>query len=379
MSNTKLEKLHYIDALRGLAILMVLMHHSAQQGLVKMPHVLSVFLSLGTRGVQLFFIASAFTLFRSHQNRNGIERSPLKNFFIRRFFRIAPIYYLGIVYYVLRIIFNLPYWLGNQPYVSISNIFSNVFFVHGFNPYWINSLVPGGWSIAVEMVFYAIFPFLFTWIKNSNGAFIFLNITLLIKLVFQEFFHYFTFISEPYLWREFLFYYLPCQLPIFALGIILFFLIEDINNIKLVSPKVLFLFLILLPLQVGSTFDFLYLNHIVFGILFVIFGVVLSKGKLRFISNPILRYIGKISFSMYIIHFIVISWLTKFHLIDFCDYYLMNFSLRFLLILLISMFISTISYHLIEIPFQNLAKKIILKRESNLLIFDKKEVSLLYK
>ncbi len=359
----KLEKLQYIDGLRGVAILMVLVHHSAQQGFVLMPHLLSVLLSLGTRGVQLFFIASAFTLFRSYQSRNFIDKEPIKNFFIRRVFRIAPIYYLGMLYYVFRIIFNLPYWLGNQPYISISNLFSNVFFLHGFSPYWINSLVPGGWSIAVEMLFYTLFPFLFTKIKSINSAFIFLNITLFIKLAFQEFFHYFTFISDSYLWREFLFYYLPCQLPIFALGIILFFLTEDLKNIKLVDRKMVFLFLFLLPLQVGSTFDFLYLNHIIFGILFLIFGIVLSKGKLNFISNPILRHIGKISFSMYIIHFIVISWLVKFHLIDFCDDYLINFFLRSLLILLISVLISTLSYHIIEIPFQNFAKKIILKRE----------------
>ena len=364
MSDIKLGKLHYIDAMRGIAILMVVTSHSAMQGVVKMPHGLSVFLSLGTRGVQLFFIASAFTLFRSYQNRIIFEKNPIKNFFIRRFFRIAPIYYLGILYYVIRIFFNLPYWLGNQPYISKSNIMSNVLFFHGFNPYWINSLVPGGWSIAVEMLFYALFPFLFTKIKSIHSAFIFLNITLLFKLVFQEYFTYFPFISEPYLWREFLFYYFPCQLPIFALGVILFFLIEDSSAIKLVSPKVLFLSMILLLLQVGSTLDFLYFNHIVFGVFFVIFGIVLSKGKLSFICNPILRYIGKISFSMYIIHFIVISWLTKFHLIDFCDNYLMNFSIRFSLILSVYVLISSMSYNLIEIPFQTIAKKIISKMDS---------------
>jgi len=31
-------------------------------------------------------------------------------------------------------------------------------FVHGFHPQTINSVVPGGWSIAVEMTFYAVFP-----------------------------------------------------------------------------------------------------------------------------------------------------------------------------------------------------------------------------
>ena len=70
MNDIKLGKLHYIDAMRGIAILMVVIHHSAQQGTVKMPHGLSVFLSLGTRGVQLFFIASAS--FKEKKNNKRI-------------------------------------------------------------------------------------------------------------------------------------------------------------------------------------------------------------------------------------------------------------------------------------------------------------------
>jgi peptidoglycan/LPS O-acetylase OafA/YrhL len=361
----KLEKLNYIDAIRGIAILMVIVHHTAQQGTINAPYPISVILSLGTRGVQLFFIASAFTLFRSYKNRNSFEKSPTKNFFIRRFFRIAPIYYLAIIYFILHQYINVPYWLGNQPYISVYNKISNILFLHGFSPYWINSLVPGGWSIAVEMMFYALFPFLFLKIKTINDAFIFLNITLIFKLIFQEFFNYFQFIPSNYLKREFLFYYFPSQLPVFAMGIIMFFLIENIKSLDKVSIKIKLITFFLLLLQVGSTFDFLYLNHLVFGILFLIFGILLSKGKLSFITNSLIRYIGKISFSMYIIHFIVISWLKYFNLIDFTNNYFINYLTRFSLIVTVSMFISTITYKLVEIPFQNFAKSLIRKMETN--------------
>jgi len=365
MNVVKIQKLDYIDVIRGIAILMVVITHTAQQGIVKLPHALSVFLSLGARGVQLFFIASAFTLFRSYTQRNRNEKSPVKNFFIRRFFRIAPIYYLGILYYLIRITYNLPYWQGNQIVITKFNIISNFFYCNGLSPYWINSVVPGGWSITVEMFFYILFPFLFKRIRNINSAFIFLNLSLVIKLVLQEIFQYSNFISDAYLWREFLFYYFPSQLPIFALGIILYFLIENADNIKLVKTKNFTFLFILLPLQIGSKFDFLYLNHIIFGIIFIGFAIFLSKGKFNFLSQSFIRYIGKISFSIYIIHFIVIAWLAKFHLIDFCDNYLINFMLRFTVVLLLSVFISTLSYRIIEIPFQNLAKRLILKAENN--------------
>lgn len=48
----------------------------------------------GQRGVALFFIVSAFTLFLSYDNRKE-ERHPTRNFFIRRFFRLAPMAFLS--------------------------------------------------------------------------------------------------------------------------------------------------------------------------------------------------------------------------------------------------------------------------------------------
>lgn len=48
--------------------------------------------------------------------------------------------------------YNLSYWQASQPNITIGNVISN-FYCHGLSPYWINSLVPGGWSITVEMFF----------------------------------------------------------------------------------------------------------------------------------------------------------------------------------------------------------------------------------
>lgn len=361
---SKENKLDYIDTIRGIAILLVVMHHAAQQGFVKIPHTVAVLFSLGSRGVQLFFIASAFTLYRSYKNRIAVENNHIRNFFIRRFFRIAPVYYLAIIYYIFHDSLGARYWLGTQPDISTYNIFSNMFFLHGFSPYWTNTLVPGGWSIAVEMMFYVIFPYLFFKIKTINDAFKFLIGALIYKLLFQELLSYNQMMPSDFLWNEYLFYYFPCQLPVFALGIIMYFLIQDFREIKKVSNKFMLTVLVLLPLQIGSKMDFLYLNHIIFGILFVCFGVLLSKGYFKFLSLSIIRFIGKISYSIYIFHFIVISWLAKYHLMDFFDNYLINYITRFLLITFVSVLVSMVSYRAVEVPFQKIAKRLILKLES---------------
>jgi peptidoglycan/LPS O-acetylase OafA/YrhL len=43
-------------------------------------------------------------------------------------------------------------------------------FVHGFHPQSINSVAPGGWSIAIEMTFYAVFPLLARFITSWQTA-----------------------------------------------------------------------------------------------------------------------------------------------------------------------------------------------------------------
>jgi hypothetical protein len=71
--------LSFIDGLRGLAILMVLAVHTSQfvgndgKGIFLIPWIVP-YLNAGARGVQLFFLLSAFTLFSSSRARWGEER-----------------------------------------------------------------------------------------------------------------------------------------------------------------------------------------------------------------------------------------------------------------------------------------------------------------
>ncbi len=120
-------KLKYIDALRGLAILMVIAAHTFQYSTSFSDDIFNKIVSHGARGVQLFFIVSAFTLFLSFNYRKVKETKVNIKFFIRRLFRIAPMYYLGIIYFLFQDGFGPRYWLGDKDYLSIYNILSNVF------------------------------------------------------------------------------------------------------------------------------------------------------------------------------------------------------------------------------------------------------------
>ena len=353
-------KLNYIDSLRGWAVLGVIMVHTSFVGKYDLFPIktMKVFEN-GDRGVQLFYIASAFTLFLSMKNRN---ESSFFNFFIRRFFRIAPMYYLCIIYYLLEDGFGPRYWLGDQKVISIGNIISNFTFTHGFNPYWLNSLVPGGWSIAVEMFFYLFVPFLFRRINNINKAFYFVLFSLVLRYILCLFFSKFTFISSDMLWQSYLYFYFPNQLPIFALGILLYFMVFEYNKCIIIKPLIYYIVSFVILFQING-FHILPL-HFIYAVGFAFLVYALSKYEVKIIVNKISIYVGKISYSMYLLHIAVIYWLKKINFISFfpdktLSYQLMNYVLLYLIIIFFSVILSTISYLFVEIHTQNWGKKYI--------------------
>jgi len=72
-------------------------------------------------------------------------------------------------------------------------------------------------------------------------------------------------------------------------------------------------------------------------------------------------FLGKISYSLYLVHFAVIYWLGYYNCLDFNKNYLINFFMKLTVIVIISSIISLFTYNLIEIRFQRIANRIIKK------------------
>src|ERR1700744_1896929 len=91
-------KYPFIDALRGYAVLMVITCHAGSV-FSDLPYPLKKLTNFGWHGVQLFFLMSCVTLLLSWHSDEAKGRTDPIAFWMRRFFRIAPLYYLAAAFY----------------------------------------------------------------------------------------------------------------------------------------------------------------------------------------------------------------------------------------------------------------------------------------
>lgn len=367
-NNQSITRYDYIDALRGIAAVAVLVYHIFEQLGKHLPKYVFEYTSQGARGVQLFYVLSACTLFMSLDSRERKGKPSFRDFFIRRFFRVAPLFYFAVILYLWLYGTGPRFALGSRPGVTGMNIASNFLFLNGFSPYWINSVVPVGWSVTVEMVFYLLVPFLFLKIRNLSSAILFATFTWIGAMILYMYMAPNPQIEDIHLWHEFLFLWLPNQLPVFALGIVLFFIIRDRSS-DTPSPAVSFHAQVLLLLSMALMYalverGYTFLpRHLLYGITFVLFTYGLSIYPSSIFVNRFFRYAGKISYSLYLTHVICLRFAMHVnHYLHDHEILQSNlFPVAFVLVMVSSFVVATITYHLIEQPFQRLGARIIKK------------------
>jgi peptidoglycan/LPS O-acetylase OafA/YrhL len=291
--------LGYIDAVRGLGVLCVLLDHCSIQAGVNVHW--TFVNGVGNFGVQLFYVASAFTLFLSLDGRKA-EASPIRNFFLRRFFRIAPMFYLAML---LTLLLN-PLRIALIPEPSNWDRLLGFFFLHGFSPTGINSVTAGSWSVADECMFYAILPWLYLRVRTLRGSVVALVLGMAVNHLVNFFYHR-SFPSQD----QYIFWWFPTELPIFIIGIIGYYLWKTVLHSGSLRPRFARLLSLALLGIAAGIFGFMH-HHLPFlygvAALAVLLGLMLHPWIVP--VNRAMRFLGKISYSMYLLHSFVIVLLS---------------------------------------------------------------------
>jgi peptidoglycan/LPS O-acetylase OafA/YrhL len=341
-------KYNEIDGIRGFLAFFVFLHHSYIWSIFiktqewKEP-TSNLFNQFGQTSVALFFMITAFlfiTKLISAKN-NTIN---WKKYITSRFFRIFPAYFFSIIV-VFLIVAILSNFQSNDSILSnLKNSIGWLFFTIG-GPNDINNitntyLIDAGvtWSLPYEWLFYLILPLIAVLfkIKVSNQnliiyTFVFIAIAIINHVTFIKF------------------------APFFG-GIIAALLIQK-KSVNFKNTKYSFLFLLL-------TFFLIYFFNNGQDILPLVFSMVLfiiiASGNSIFgiLSNTYSRLLGQITYSLYLLHGIVLFIVFRF-VIGYPQAAQLSDNNYWLIIagcIVPIVLISQISYKYIELPFINLFK-----------------------
>ncbi|QJD94839.1 acyltransferase [Mucilaginibacter robiniae] len=370
MNNTKTSRLDYINSIRGIAVLMVIVVHisAAIDGL---PETFKYICGKGAFGVQLFFVTSAFTLSLSYNNRVLTEGEHTNyNFFIRRLFRISPMYHLAALVYGI-ICYQIPAYNDGKPLV-LWKMLANVLYLNGFLPGAINYLPPGGWSVGVEMAFYCCVPFLFTRIKTLKSATIWFITLLVLTFILKVAIRYvLTSMGKDYQTPEnwFLYFWFPNQTPVFMLGLVLYYALKN-YSIQSSTKTYIGLAGVLLLLAVFAYFRVsfdpynLVPEYAIVAMFFTVNVFLMAQHPVKILNNRVTCFFGEISFSLYLIHFIVIYVLADYLQLPGNVY--VQFFILLLLTLSISSVLAKLAYHFIELKGIKLGNRLIRRKVDKL-------------
>ena len=342
-----MEKLKGLDSLRAIAALIVVVNHIE---VIKRVNKIDDFLNIlpGAHiAVILFFVISGFLItFLLLKEWDLNKRISFKKFYFRRILRIWPLYYFVIL---------LSYILINnsqsiKSYLLCLSIFPNV--AHIFGHGWFPS--PQIWSIGVEEQFYLLWPLFVSLVLHKKKKIIsFLLLGLFLLLTFLP--HGIAYLNSQYFDSAFLenlerlfnfSNYNSIAIGCF-IGVAYW---KNYNWVRFLNSN-----LVIIPLSITIlcmwilNFKYSYFTNEIFSILFSLMILGLVGNKTINIDNKIFKFLGKISYGIYMYHWIVIDIVSRF-LVKGDNLLMYNFKL-YLIVVGITIFISFISYTFFEKKF----------------------------
>ncbi|EOG3908171.1 acyltransferase family protein [Salmonella enterica] len=350
-----MDKIFSIQILRGIAALFVVCFHFryAVNDIYAQKDIGNRLFEFGSFGVDLFFIISGFIMAMSARKNEN-----LSEFFIKRFFRIYPLYFVVLTLYILLSFneYSLPQIIKSYLLVPID--------YKSEMPYYGYSIMAIAWTLTYEFWFYFIFGI--SKKLSYKNKFIISSVLLSAPVVLVNginidafhanyvlnwgVFNNIQFITNPVVYN-------------FILGILSFNICVFVSKHKeLLRPELSLVLPLLLLYGVIGVVSIRGMGH---GInqwgwycFIIVTSIVISEMYFKdMYANSKMVYLGEISFSIYIIHPLLFILVNSYH--PFIDVFnsLSGFT-RLSCLVAFVVCISHIVYRLIELPTHNLGKKI---------------------
>ncbi len=361
-----------LDGLRAIAFLVVFFFHTRN-------------LPFGWLGVQLFFVLSGFLITDILLRMK--EKLPRRDFFVkfygRRFLRIFPLYYFYLAL-VIALTFLYPAWklnalnadLGpkflNQIWVALFYVYD---FFHASAWYERSRFFTHLWSLSVEEQFYLVWPLLIFLTPRDQFKHLCLSsialgfaFRLLITLSYRL--HAVPFLLDD---PQMAVNVLPfSHIDAFAFG-------AYVSRFEIPRPRLQLLALTIFVPVVGLLTDFItkgamtaslgydlpmtgwYKEVWAYTLLNYLFAVLIyCVARTNFLTAVLefapLRYLGKISYGLYVYHYGIITILVAYFRREDIEYSIRSPQMS-IIAMTVTVVVATLSYYLLEKPLIDLKDK----------------------
>ena len=363
---TNKEKVLYfpgLNGLRAIAALSVVFSHTSSDFVMfgldpiyfsKYADGTPKLFNLAQYGVTIFFTLSGFLITYLLLEENKSQTINIKNFYIRRILRIWPLYYTYLILCILTSVF-IGWKLEGQTVLFYVFLMANIPFILGTEI----RLISHYWSLGVEEQFYSFWPWV---VKKSKSI---LKTTLLICIAFLLLKSMFRLIDIYHNGGNMSIAYnifnstrFDCML-IGAIGAILLFQ-ENVKFIKITNNKIAqflaWFVIFLVAINQFHIISFLDNEFISIVTVFLIIGQIKITNRIINLELPMFDFIGKISYGIYVIHPLIILYLSKF--IVFTDRAnMVSHVIVYICVFFTTILLSYISYQYLEKPFLRIKHK----------------------
>jgi len=369
-----------LDGLRAIAVLLVLWWHSSQwaynitPALGAFSNMYASISIIGALGVSLFFALSGFLISGILMDLSE-RKDYLKVFYIRRFFRIFPLYYLSIIVIsILSILYIQNFNLGDRIWYYVFYLQNIDRLFYGELPFederWL--FFNHFWSLAIEEHFYIIWPLLFVWMYR-NLSFSVCVCSMLCIAIISACIRYIMAVGG--MWEH-------AQLFTFSrvdaliLGSVLAYIMNSNMSdsimpvLKKLSCKIAPLSPVILSISVlyFSQYESIFVIYAkymillggVFSFFLLVYVINVSYDKSLFqkvLCSGAFKYLSQISYGFYIFHIPILS-VIQYYLLEHTSLgYWDNHIILFLLGGVITLSVASLSYYYFEKPILRLKDK----------------------